>query len=80
MSLSYNVLSKAYILPWRKQYGGGIVSLDGTFQLSSAWHENYQSGYDFNENEVIYRDERVIYIGCLYHIWGHAITDNLKKM
>lgn len=82
--LNHITLSDAYIIPWnntnKKSRGGGIVSKNREFHLSSAWHEGYSSGYKFDTSNVEYRNETVIYIGCLYHIWGHAITDNLKKI
>lgn len=82
--LKQTTLNEAYILPWnnnpKKIIGGGIVSFQGEFQQSSAWHEGCPSGYTFDSQEVQYRNECVVYIGCLYHIWGHAITDNFKKI
>ena len=82
--LSYTILDNAYITPSierdRRWYSGGIVSSNGEFQQSSAWHEGCLSGYAFDSRDAQYRYEKVIYIGCLYHIWGHAITDNFKKI
>lgn len=82
--LKQTTLNEAYILPWnnnpKKIIGGGIISFQGEFQQSSAWHEGCPSGYTFDSQEVQYRNECVVYIGCLYHIWGHAITDNFKKI
>lgn len=60
-------------------YSGGIVSYDGEFQQSSAWHEGCRKNSKHTVNPP-FRDETVVYLGCLYHIWGHAITDNLKKI
>lgn len=75
-------LSDSIILPWNTEndFGGGIVSENGVFIESSSWHEGFKSGYPYNQSNIPYRDEDVLYLGCLYNVWGHAITDNLKKV
>lgn len=84
--LSYLQLDNAYILPskdlWRdgKCYGG-VVSCEGEFIESSAWHEGKRCDkYSFEGNEATEREETAIYMGFWNPCWGHAITDNLKKL
>ena len=84
-SLDVKFLEDAFILPWRSPEGkrvmyGGVVSFEGVYDKSSGWHEGIASDYPFETEQVEYYDETVVYIGCLYHVWGHAITDNLKKL
>lgn len=86
VELGREILSEAYILPnfepWKdgKCYGG-IVDADGNFKMSSAWHEGARcDAYDFDRNSVDYLDMTIIYMGILSSCWGHAITDNLKKL
>lgn len=86
VELGKEILSEAYILPnfepWKdgKCYGG-IVDADGNFKMSSAWHEGARcDAYDFDRNSVDYLDMTIVYMGILSSCWGHAITDNLKKL
>lgn len=74
-----------YILPWKPPEGkricyGGVADDNHVFIPSSGWHEMIESGYEFNENNVITCDNEAVYLGCLYYVWGHAITDNFKKV
>lgn len=82
--LHYSTFEDAYIFPSDsydcRMRSGGIVSSDGTFQISSAWHEGCIHISNYDTSNHVCRNENVIYIGCLYHIWGHAITDNFKKI
>ena len=84
LNLNYKILKNAYIMTSDFYngilYSGGIISDNNKFQLSSAWHEGCTFRNRFENYNVQSRNESVIYIGCLYHIWGHAITDNLKKI
>ena len=83
-SLGCMILKEANIVPSKLHdgvlYSGGIVSSDDKFQKSSAWHEGCQQNGFYNSEHIVTRKETVVYLGCLYHIWGHAITDNLKKV
>lgn len=74
-----------FVLPWipskkERVYYGGVVDDDGCFVPSSGWHEMVESGYDFDESLAEKCEENVVYIGCMHDVWGHAITDNLKKI
>ena len=77
----------AYILPckdlWKdgKCYGG-VVDRNMNFIMSSAWHEGLHrcDKYDFDPNQVKRRHDTVIYMGYYNSCWGHAITDNIKKL
>lgn len=73
-----------YVLPWKPPEGkricyGGVADDNHVFIPSSGWHEMIESGYEFNENGVVVCDNEAVYLGCLYYVWGHAITDNFKK-
>lgn len=60
---------------------GGVVDKEGNFIMSSAWHEGKRCDkYDYDDKDVKDTDDSVVYIGFLNSCWGHAITDNLKKV
>lgn len=84
--LSCACYEEAYVLPskdlWKDgKCFGGVVTSDNTFVEASAWHEGARCDkYEFEKKDVIDRDEVVIYLGFYNGCWGHAITDNLKKL
>lgn len=84
--LSYHVFDSAYVLPskdlWKDgKCFGGVVTNQGKFVESSAWHEGKRCDkYAFEATDAVCREETVIYMGFYNPCWGHAITDNLKKL
>lgn len=84
--LSYQEFDNAFVLPskdlWKEgKCYGGVVTADGSFVESSAWHEGQRCDkYFFFVSEAVHRDDIVIFMGFYNPCWGHAITDNLKKM
>lgn len=86
LDLGYSVYENAYLLPNKEAWKdgmcyGGVVSEEGKFIMSSAWHEGKRCDkYDFDAENVECVDETAIYIGFFNPCWGHAITDNLKKL
>ena len=85
-NLSYQEFDNAYVLPskdlWKDgKCFGGVVTKEGDFVESSAWHEGKRCDkYKFNESDAVRRVEMAIYMGFYNPCWGHAITDNLKKL
>lgn len=84
--LSFQSFENAYVLPskdlWKhgKCYGG-VVTAEGDFVESSAWHEGDRCDkYDFDPHTVQQSEATAIYMGFYNGCWGHAITDNLKKL
>lgn len=84
--LGCNCYDNAYVLPSRDLWKegkcfGGVVTQSGEFIESSAWHEGKRCDkYDFNPKDAVCDDSIVIYMGFYNPCWGHAITDNLKKI
>lgn len=79
--LSYHVIADGTILPEKKICGkmlGGVVDADRNFIELSAFHEGLGGGYNFDA--IKKKKEKVIYIGVLYGMWGHLLTDALKKV
>lgn len=82
-------LKNASILPCRHSQGeklkvysfeGGVVASDGRFVESSMLHE---SPCDVGGAYLAATKQQhltVIYIGFLLNVWGHSLTDGLKKL
>ena len=73
----------ATVLPFRNPdytFLGGVVSSSGEFLQQSGLYEERKFGiYDYSEEDVIYDESTVLYIGYLLSIYGHLITDDIKK-
>ncbi len=74
--------AESYVLPYCPGLGeGGVLDSQKHLVGCSTLHEELQSQlYKFEENQVQYVDEDVLFVGNLYSVYGHAITDNLKKI
>ncbi|KGI22382.1 glycosyltransferase family 61 protein [Hoylesella timonensis] len=82
MSLAVQKIESGYILPYRKGKGeGGVLTSSLEFVKNSTLHEEFTDGaYEFDKRNVVQVTEPVIFIGTLISVYGHAITDNLKKV
>lgn len=84
--LGCKMYDKAFVLPskdlWKDgKCFGGVVTKEGEFVESSAWHEGKRCDkYDFDPSKAKEDAGIVIYMGFYNSCWGHAITDNLKKL
>ena len=82
--LEAGIYSNSYILPCNL-FGtpslGGVTLGDGRYVKDSTWTEwDDLTAYGFNKGNVEYVDRTAIYIGVMMSIFGHTITDNLKKL
>ena len=81
--LSYSCYQNATILPCCQlpngQSGGGVLSADGQLLTESTVHKGSHVPYDVDAEEVEEADETVLYFGMLIGIWGHCITDCIKR-
>lgn len=82
MSLAVQKIESGYILPYCKGKGeGGVLTSSLEFVKNSTLHEEFMDGaYEFDKRNVVQVTEPVIFIGTLISVFGHAITDNLKKV
>lgn len=82
--LSCSVVEKGVVLPYAGQYEnrtkGGVVSNDGFFIDQSGLHENHGCGYSVSNEDIIQVNRNAIYLGTFFPIWGHCLTDNIKKL
>lgn len=81
--LKFKRYANAIILPYKDptRQLGGIVTSEGEFVDDSGHFEERSVGiYEFDCNNAICDTRTVIYIGMLISLWGHAITDDIKKL
>lgn len=84
-SLSYVTLNYAFVLPYNGinkegRTRGGVVSSEGNYVDNSGLHEEHGCGYNFSQNEIVVKTIPAIYLGMWFPIWGHCLTDNIKKL
>lgn len=77
-------ICNGYILPYKgpinDKTSGGVIDSNGTYIDSSGLHENNGCGYDISKCDINTQHKTAIYLGTWFPIWGHCITDNLKKL
>ena len=82
-NLNFRILDNATILPHLSVPGtpgmGGIVDSEGNFIEESFLHHGVTETYTPTE-EIFNSNRTVIYLGMLVDIWGHCLTDNLKRV
>lgn len=78
--LKVQIIKDGYIVPATQgQFSGGILDANEIFVQSSISHEsetikNYNNLISDTSNEV------VIYLGLLHNVWGHCLTDSLRRL
>ena len=83
--LHFRIIENGTILPHKALTGhwnwgfGGIVDEKNNYIESSFLIGNRGGAYTPNE-EIMYSPETVIYLGMFFYVWGHCITDNLKRI
>ncbi len=81
--LSFRTYHNAIILPgnnYPSYASGGVIDCEGHLIKSSQWHENIGGSYKYDLDSMLHEHTNVIYIGYFHYVWGHVITDNLKKL
>ena len=83
-TLGYESVENGVILPWKETGDnlatGGVLQPDGQFVIASANEDTHLYKGAETEECAVERNETVIYIGNMIPVWGHSITDNLKKI
>ena len=76
--------TNATVLPFSNpdyKWLGGIVTSSGDFLQQSGFYEERHCGiYDYSEENVVFDNSTVLYLGYLLSVYGHLITDDIKKM
>ena len=85
--LHFRIVEHGTILPHKHMYVngqwtwgfGGIVDSKNNFIKGSFVGEDGGAVYTPME-EVQHSNKTVVYLGLLYPVWGHAITDNFRRI
>lgn len=80
--IGYSCLEDAIVLPFACGKGEGcVIDKNGNFQKNTTLNASFNvGGYQFDENNVKIVNKNAIFIGTLYSVFGHVITDDLKKL
>ena len=85
--LHFRIIERGTIIPHKHMYVngqwtwgfGGIVDNKNNFVKGSFVGEGGGEVYTPME-EIQHSNLTVVYLGLLYPVWGHAITDNLRRV
>ena len=82
--LGTTVLNDGYVLLSRAWHDGGridggVTDTNHNYIASTGYTSTGGCGYDFDDNTASIGD-RCIFIGSIHPVYGHAITDTLRKL
>ena len=85
--LHFKIIERGTILPHKNIYVnggwtwgfGGIVNARNEFVENSFVHKGAGGAYTPTEN-VQYSPATAVYLGLFYPVWGHCITDNIRRL
>lgn len=83
--LHFKIIKNGTILPHKDVSGlwlngfGGVVDENGKFVKRSFIHMGTGDAYTPTE-DVLQSSDTVIYLGMFYTVWGHCLTDNMKRL
>lgn len=85
--LHFRIIERGTLLPHKEVFVngrwtwgfGGIVDRKGEFVKSSFVYSGTGGAYTPSE-EIQRSPATVIYLGLFYHVWGHTLTDNLRRL
>ena len=87
--LGFQIIENGMILPYsdtrddgKKNFVGfgGIVYKNGEFIRESFIHVGTGGAYIPPPESIQHSSETVIYFGISYRIWGHCLTDNIRRL
>lgn len=68
-------ISDAIVLPHKGVFDSAHQFIDGT-----GLHEGMLHAFSNASQETPGQMEKAVYLGCFCSIWGHCLTDNLKRL
>ena len=85
--LHFKIIERGTVLPHKHLYVngqwtwgfGGIVDERNEFVKDSFVNSGAGEAYTPTE-EIIHSPATAVYIGLFYPVWGHAITDNIRRL
>ena len=81
--LSWKIYEDATVLPYvksRSEVVGGLADSKGNYIDGSGLHRGMGRTYQYHERKVKYIDETVVFLGIWPNIWGHWLTDNIRRL
>lgn len=82
--LDYQEIEGGYILPFKRlgdgRLGGGVLDSDKKFIAESGLHRGKGCAYTIDGSNIECLDEEVVFLGTWERVWGHCITDNLRRL
>lgn len=81
--LGWSVMPDATVLPHRNvggELGCGLLDRNGSYIDGSGLHRGLCCGYDVSREEVDAFDEDVVFLGLWPRVWGHCLTDNIRRL
>ena len=80
--LSWTILKDVVLLPYKEypdNIGGGLIDRTGNYIDCTGIHAGLGCGY-FYEGVASERIEPVVFLGIWPNIWGHCLTDNIRRL
>lgn len=59
---------------------GGIVDAQGSFVEESSFRFYFGGKYEYCDDDIVYHDEDVIYLGHLIPHWGVFLVDLTRRL
>lgn len=82
-TIGYKKYDYATVLPHKElpngKVGGGVVTREGKYLGNTSLHNLIGEAYSFEETDIV-KEETVIFLGLFSDIWGHCITDNIRRV
>lgn len=81
--LGWREIPGGTVLPFREiqeEFLGGITDADGGFIDGSSIYRGTGGSYDLAEENAVYCDEDAVFLGVWPEIWGHCLTDNIRRL
>ena len=84
--LGFRVIERGTVLPHKVNPGkfnwgkGGIVDSEGEYIRGTHVSAGVGESYTPHPQDIKYSSETVIYLGLFINTWGHAITDNVRRL
>ena len=82
--LHFKIIENGTIIPFKDVKGsgffGGLMDDKGNFVKRTSVHAGVGEEVYTPNDEVMFSPSTVIYLGMFIHIWGHCLTDNLKRL
>ena len=83
--LGFQIIENGMILPHKKVSGtwfglGGIVDNNNKYIPSSSSWYMWDKSYLPPPESIEHSTETVIYLNYFFYVWGHCITDNIRRV